>query len=131
LIRFTDRVSVFGLLLEQEDATLRHATLSFFETVSLIYLELDYPEIIIPSPAFVYRHFFSKDVSAISRVCGIVSNYKKAFEYNEEEGTEQQFKVPEQQIALFNGYMADICNSIWLDKAFAKGDNNLRFQLSE
>ncbi|KAI8888946.1 hypothetical protein K501DRAFT_329558 [Backusella circina FSU 941] len=132
MIRYLDKVCVMGLLFEQDDPTIQHASLSFFETVTTILNRLDFPEIVIPSPAFVHRHFFSKSVSSISRICGIINEYKKAFESNEKEDTDWRFETTAEQMTTFNGYMTDICNALWMNKAFVKGDSSkTRFELSD
>ncbi|RUS18846.1 hypothetical protein BC937DRAFT_88271 [Endogone sp. FLAS-F59071] len=85
-----DRICVMGLELEKDDVSIQHATLSFFELVSVhtgvttmmmvisrvngvehvsaMSLEYNIPEIIIPSFPIVHRCFFSVSGMAMSRI---------------------------------------------------------------
>lgn len=75
----------------------------------------DIPEIIMPFAPLVYRCFLSTNAMAVSRICGIVYQYKRAFEENEKRDDDWKSHQSEEYLDLFNSFVMDICNSLWLN----------------
>ncbi|ORY92370.1 Mis6-domain-containing protein [Syncephalastrum racemosum] len=113
-IQHVDRVSILGMELEHDHCVFQHATLSFFELVSSMSIHHDIPEIIMPFAPLVYRCFLSTNAMAVSRICGIVYQYKRAFEENEKRDDDWKSHQSEEYLDLFNSFVMDICNSLWL-----------------
>jgi centromere protein I len=118
LVEHVDRISVMGFLAENDHPLLQHAALDFFELVALIPLQHDIPEIIIPAANFVHRSFFSSHAMAVSRICGIVCQYKMAFEENDKKSDDWMSRHSSEYLGHFNTYMKDICNSLWRNMGF-------------
>lgn len=113
LIQHVDRISALGLVMESDHPLLQHACLSFFELVSSMSLAHDIPEIIIPAAPVVYRSFFSNTGMALSRICGIISQYKMAFEENDKQTGDWVARHTAEYLDNFNSYVMDICSSLW------------------
>ncbi|KAG0165124.1 hypothetical protein DFQ30_008930 [Apophysomyces sp. BC1015] len=131
-IQHVDQVNVMGLILEEDHPLLQHATLSFFELVSSISIHHDIPEIIIPAAPFVYRTFFSVTPMAVSRVCGIIAQYKKAFEDNDRKTSDWVSRHTQSYLDHFNAYVMDICNALWRNLALSRtGQTAMAFSLTD
>ncbi|RUP50559.1 Mis6-domain-containing protein [Jimgerdemannia flammicorona] len=124
-IMHVDLTCVMGLELENDDVSVQHATLSFFELVSSMSLEYNIPEIIIPSFVVVHRCFFSISGMAMSRMCGIVAQYKVAFEENERrKDREWASAYSREYVNHFNSFVMDICNCLWRNRGLNRTDKN-------
>lgn len=102
-----------GLLAEDDDPLLQHAGLSFFELVSTISAQDDIPDIIIPAATFVHRNFYSSSAMAVSRICGILNQYKFAFEENDKKTEDWMSRHTPAYLNHFNTYLMDVCNTLW------------------
>lgn len=118
-----DRISVMGFLSERDHPLLQHASLSFFELVATIPTQHDIPEIIIPAANFVHRSFFSSHAMAVSRICGIVCQYKKAFLENEKKEDDWVSRHSTEYLGHFNTYMKDMCSSLWRNMGLKANEN--------
>ncbi|ORX55774.1 Mis6-domain-containing protein [Hesseltinella vesiculosa] len=119
-IYYVDRLSVQGLVLEEDNPVLFHASLSFFELVSNLTSVYDVPIIIVPSASFVYRCFFSDSAMAVSRLCGSLDLYKQAFENNDRSTDDWFDRSSELFLDLFNSYIMDTCTYLWRNEAFLR-----------
>ncbi|KAI8978903.1 Mis6-domain-containing protein [Pilobolus umbonatus] len=132
LIQHVDRICSLGLALEYDHPILQHAALAFFELVSSISLQHDIPEIIIPAATLVHRTFFSTNAMAVNRICGIVYQYKRAFEDNDRKTGDWISKHSMSYLDHFNTYVLDICNALWQNRAFTVSDKNkIPFAMAE
>ncbi|KAI9320722.1 Mis6-domain-containing protein [Dichotomocladium elegans] len=130
-IQHVDRISALGLVIEGDHPLLQHATLSFFEVVSSMSLDHNIPEIIIPAAPVVYRSFFSSSGMAVSRICGIISRYKMAFEENDNKTGDWFATHSSEYLDNFNTYMMDICSSLWSNVLYKRENPEyLPFSLS-
>lgn len=102
------------------------AVLTFYESVGTIMCHPSLQaavRIIIPPTKLVYNLHFTPSLSVLSRLCGILALYKRAFEvamgpYKPAEG------YPKDYVNHFNGFLMDICNCIWRGRAFNTTDMN-------
>ncbi|KAI8059756.1 Mis6-domain-containing protein [Thamnidium elegans] len=131
VIEHVDKISIVGLLAENDDPLLQHATLSFFELVANIPLQHDIPEIIVPSIDLVCRCFFSSNAMALSRICGIICQYVVAFSENDKKDDDWLSRHSPDYLTMFNTYVTDICNALWKNKSLTIGGNAMAFALSE
>ncbi|KAI9489715.1 Mis6-domain-containing protein [Zychaea mexicana] len=130
-IYHVDRLSVIGLGMEGDHPLLQHAALSFFEFVSSISINHDIPEIIIPAAPLIYRSFFSICGMSVSRICGIVHQYKKAFEDNDRKIGDWVTRHTSDYLDNFNTHVMDICSALWRNSALARStEDELPFSLS-
>ncbi|CAO3627460.1 unnamed protein product [Cunninghamella blakesleeana] len=130
-IYHADRLCVQGLVLEQDHPLIQHAALSFFEFTSSISMQHDIPAIVIPAACLVYRSFFSSNAMAVSRICGILTQYKSSFEDNERKAVDWMEQHDQDYLEHFNSYVLDICNCLWRNLAFSiEGGNGTAFSLS-
>lgn len=74
--------------------------------------------IIPPPPLLVYRLLFEPSVSVVSRLCGVLNNYKVAMEEHDSE----KAVVGEGVADILNSYLMDVCNCLWRNRAFSLGD---------
>ncbi|KAG0381202.1 hypothetical protein BGX24_006574 [Mortierella sp. AD032] len=157
-IRHVDSMSGVALEMEQDHVAVQHAVLSFFDFASNLTKKNSIPiAVIIPEAAIIYRCFLSDSAMAISRICGIVYQYKQAYEAFEEEQQLQYELLVQSQMASqsgdseamttlpaplevpgytreyvvqFNSFVMDICNFLWRNRAFNKTDKNAKgFQM--
>lgn len=81
-----DRLSVAALEVENDHVVVQHGVLSFYDLMSTLTATYHVPlAVVIPDSTIAYRMFLSDSGMAISRICGIVYQYKKAFEAFEQE----------------------------------------------
>ena len=130
-IYHVDRLSVIGLIMEDDHPLLQHASLSFFEFVSSISIHHDIPEIIIPAAPLIYRSFFSISGMAVSRLCGIIYQYKRAFEENDRKIDDWVTRHSTDYLNNFNTHVMDVCSALWRNSAFTRSnEEELPFSLS-
>ncbi|EPB88485.1 hypothetical protein HMPREF1544_04720 [Mucor circinelloides 1006PhL] len=120
LIEHIDRMCLMGLLAEDDHPLLQHAGLTFFELVSTISVQDDIPDIIIPAATFVHRNFYSSSAMPVSRVCGILNQYKLAFEENDNKTDDWMSHHTPAYLNHFNTYLKDVCNSLWRNVGLSK-----------
>ncbi|KAG0355950.1 hypothetical protein BGZ54_000905 [Gamsiella multidivaricata] len=156
-IGHVDSISSVGLEMERDHIAVQHAILSFFDLASTLTGTYKVPlAVVVPDSTIVYRCFLSDSGMSISRICGIVYQYKQAFEAFEQEqelqyellvqsqlsqqgatgdGPGKQAELPEpilvpgysrEYVILFNSFVMDICNFLWRNRAFNKTDKNSR-----
>ncbi|KAI8644470.1 Mis6-domain-containing protein [Parasitella parasitica] len=123
LVEHVDRMCVMGLLAEDDHPLLQHAGLTFFELVSKISVQDNIPDVIIPAATFVHRNFYSSSAMAVSRVCGILYQYKIAFEENDKKTEDWMSKHTPEYLNHFNTYLMDVCNSLWKNIGLSKVKN--------
>ncbi|KAI9891437.1 MAG: hypothetical protein M1814_002756 [Vezdaea aestivalis] len=82
--------------------------------------------ITIPSAPLVYALLFTPSLSTLSRLCSILVLYKQAFEAAMATSTPgaQRIDYPRPYVNQFNGYLMDICNCLWRNRAFNADDVN-------
>jgi centromere protein I len=83
----------------------------------------------LPPPLLIYTLFFSNSLSTLSRLCDILTSYKKGFEMamltRSRRGDSQGVDTPSYDrayVALYNGFLMDICNCFWRTRAFSDAD---------
>ncbi|KAI1853766.1 hypothetical protein JX266_001750 [Neoarthrinium moseri] len=77
--------------------------------------------IVIPPTALVYTLHFSSSPVTLSRLCGVLAQYKEGFQAAT--GSSRSSYPPE-YINVFNGFLMDICNCLWRSRAFNAKDSN-------
>lgn len=158
-IDHVDSLSSVALEMENDHIAVQHGVLSFFELVPSLTLTYKVPLlVVVPDSTVVYRCFLSDSGMSVSRICGIVYHYKRAFHIFELEQQLQYEQLLQSQISqqngtgdgpttdipvpqipgysrdyvgLFNSFVMDICNFLWRNKAFNKKDKNARGFLLE
>ncbi|KAF8975341.1 hypothetical protein BGZ46_009204 [Entomortierella lignicola] len=147
-IRHVDNISSVALEIENNHIAVQHGVLSFFDLTSSLTGTYKLPlAVVIPDSFIVYRLFLSDSGMSVSRICGIIYQYKKAFEEFEleqqlqydllvqsqmssQDGHEIPPAPPEtpgysrEYVILFNSFVMDICNFLWRYRAFNKVDKN-------
>ncbi|KAK4250639.1 Mis6-domain-containing protein [Corynascus novoguineensis] len=128
--RLIDYVNQLALTLTQTSPTVNTylAILDFYEAAANLYSSkklLQHIEITIPPPLLVYLVYFSPSLAAVSRLCGILASYKRAWETVMSSAVARQLTRRERdQINVFNGFLMDLCNCLWRGRAFSKTDLN-------
>ncbi|KAF9434135.1 hypothetical protein BGZ76_008508 [Entomortierella beljakovae] len=151
---YIDGISCFALEAENNHVAVQHGVLSFFDLASTLTGTYNLPlAVVIPEPAIVYHCFLSDSGMPISRICGIIYQYKQAFEAFEQEQQLQYDLLVQSQMSsqdasgnnhesipapapievpgysrdyviLFNSFVMDICNFLWRNRAYNKTDKN-------
>ncbi|KAF9357304.1 hypothetical protein BGX26_003954 [Mortierella sp. AD094] len=152
-IGHVDNISSVALEIERNHIAVQHGVLSFFDLASSLTGTYKLPlAVVIPDSFIVYRCFLSDSGMSISRLCGILYQYKQAFEAFEREQQLQYDLLVQSQMSsqemtsdgqilpvpapvdvpgysreyviLFNSFVMDVCNLLWRNRAFNKTDKN-------
>ncbi|KAF2182814.1 Mis6-domain-containing protein [Zopfia rhizophila CBS 207.26] len=111
------------LLSSSQDANsaLISSIVSFYEILSLSSRPTVIP-IILPPPHLIYLLVQSPSQTTLSRICGILANYKIAFDSHP---TPIGAYYPAPMTNRFNGYLMDVCNLLWRSRALTFDNNSL------
>ena len=125
-----NHVNKLALTLTQTSPTVSTylGILDFYEAAAALYSKpklLQHITITIPPPLLVYLLYFSPSLAVVSRLCGILATYKRAWEAVMSPAVARQLTRGErEQINLFNGFLMDLCNCLWRGRAFSTTDLN-------
>lgn len=97
------------------------AILSFYECASSVPWEKASFRIVLPPRPLVYHFIFVGDPMLISRICGILIEYKQPITLWEKHSS--QTEGDKNEILHFNGYCMDICSLLWQNRAFVRGEH--------
>ncbi|KAG0260978.1 hypothetical protein DFQ27_003256 [Actinomortierella ambigua] len=87
-IMHVDRMATVAFEEDENNVAVQHGVLSFLDLASSLPIKFRVPmAVIIPDSTIVYRCFLADSGMAMSRICGIILQFKNAFESFE---TEQQ-----------------------------------------
>ncbi|KAK3684824.1 Mis6-domain-containing protein [Podospora appendiculata] len=104
------------------------AILDFYECSAAIFSQqrlLQHISVAIPPGLVVYTLHFNHSLEVISRLCGILATYKRAWEAIMSPALSQQLtKSEREQVNTFNAFLMDLCNCLWRGRAFATSDLN-------
>ncbi len=102
--------------------------LSFYEQVAAMGSNpglLRHVAIAIPPAALVYVSHFSQSAAVASRLYAILAAYRKMLEIAlSHPPNKQQRDLQVDGVNLFNGFLKDICNCLWRERAFTTTDAN-------
>ncbi|KAH0543376.1 hypothetical protein FGG08_002332 [Glutinoglossum americanum] len=102
------------------------AVLAFYECVADAIMQVSNPKLLrisVPGDAIVYLLSFNGDAMSLSRLCAILAKYKRAFEASMATAAPGE-GYPRDYVNHFNGFLMDICNCLWRNRAFNKEDTN-------
>lgn len=115
----TDTLLLLTLPQDSSDpSTLGHALLGFYESVAALPWEDSNLQIILPPDSLVYYFLFVCDIVMFSRMCGIFFRYRNALMKSMDAGRIYTTEF----VGHFNGFVMDICNCIWRNRAFTPTD---------
>jgi centromere protein I len=100
------------------------AVLDFYETAARLASNpatLRSVSIVIPPTPLVYILHFSSSAVTLSRLCGVLAQYKEGFQIAT---TTYRTQYPARYINEFNSFLMDICNCLWRSRAFNAKDAN-------
>ncbi|KAK3327686.1 Mis6-domain-containing protein [Cercophora scortea] len=104
------------------------AILDFYECSAAIFSQpslLQHIGVTIPPGLVVYILHFSHSLEVISRLCGILATYKRAWEVVMSPSSSRKLtKFEREQVNIFNAFLMDLCNCLWRGRAFATSDLN-------
>ncbi|PKC08095.1 Mis6-domain-containing protein [Rhizophagus irregularis] len=128
-IHHVNQVSIISLESTNDDLEVQHAIFSAFEAIANLQMNYNWNRVVIPSSSIVYRAFFSSSGMSLSRICGIILQYKEAFDKNPQQNVSLHCRS---YINYFNSFVMDICNCLWRNRPFNKTDKNSKgFQLDD
>lgn len=78
---------------------------------------------IVSSASLIYNLFFTSSPLTVSRVCSVVAKYKEGFQIAM--GAAKIDYTP-RHIPEFNGFLMDICNCLWRQRALSDEDANAK-----
>lgn len=141
LIRHTNTLTLTLLQTSPFVAT-ESSILDFYEEAVRIVTDgklKRYIRIELPSSALVYTLLFSNSLATVSRLCYILACYKRGFETAmatraprddtiTDRGAERvnDHTYDRAYVNMYNGYLMDICNCFWRNRAFTDADKNAR-----
>lgn len=129
LINRADTLALSIVQSSQAVSTLS-TVLSFYESIASIISNSSLKEtvrIIIPPTELIYTLNFTPSLTIVSRLCGILALYKRAFEIAmapKKPGANAKEAYLTEYVNHFNGFLMDICNCIWRGRAFNTTDTN-------
>ncbi|KAL2257629.1 hypothetical protein VTK26DRAFT_9381 [Humicola hyalothermophila] len=130
--RLVEHVNKLALTLTQTSPTVGTCLdiLDFYEATAVIYSSpklLQRIDITIPPPLLVHLLYFSPSLAVVSRLCGALAAYKRAWETvmsSPSPVSRQLTRRERDQVNVFNGFLMDICNCLWRGRAFSTTDPN-------
>jgi centromere protein I len=123
LTAHVDLLSLTILVASSSSIPSTSAVLAFYESVADAITHIYNPKLLriyVPGDAVVYLLAFNHDAMSLSRLCAILAKYKRAFEASMTVGK----SYPRDYVNHFNGFLMDICNCVWRNRAFNKEDPN-------
>jgi len=117
-------------MIESSSSALDQEALSFFRRLAHLFSRASLNpsiRISLPPAHLVYLWVFKNDLCAVSQVCGFLTIYKQAFETSmtaSKEGSSEIIGYPLEEVNTFNGYVMDVCNMIWRNRALNRQDPN-------
>ncbi|CAO3570743.1 unnamed protein product [Mortierella alpina] len=108
LISHVDSISSVALEMEADHLAVQHGVLSFFDLISTLTGTYRLPlAVVIPDSTIVYRCFLSSSGMSVSRICGIVYQFKQAFEAFEQDQQLQYELLVQSQLSHREGVVGD------------------------
>ncbi|KAF9955287.1 hypothetical protein BGZ72_003846 [Mortierella alpina] len=108
-IGHVDNISSVALEMEGDHLAVQHGVLSFFDLTSTLTGTYRLPlAVVIPDSTIVYRCFLSSSGMSVSRICGIVYQFKQAFEAFEQDQQLQYELLVQSQLSHREGAAGDI-----------------------
>ncbi|TVY17018.1 Inner kinetochore subunit mis6 [Lachnellula arida] len=129
LIKHVD-ILALTIVQSSQSITTLSTVLTFYESIASIITHPSLKEtvrIIIPPTELIYALHFTSSLTILSRLCGILALYKRAFETAigpKSSSSENTHSYPKDYVNQFNGFLMDICNCIWRSRAFNTTDTN-------
>ncbi|KAJ8131929.1 hypothetical protein O1611_g1693 [Lasiodiplodia mahajangana] len=77
----------------------------------------------VPPATLIYNLFFSPSPLTASRVCSVVAKYKEGFQIAM---AVANINHTPRHIPEFNGFLMDICNCLWRQRALSDEDSNAK-----
>ncbi|KAF9282788.1 hypothetical protein BGZ68_005746 [Mortierella alpina] len=107
-ISHVDSISSVALEMEGDHLAVQHGVLSFFDLISTLTGTYRLPlAVVIPDSTIVYRCFLSSSGMSVSRICGIVYQFKQAFEAFEQDQQLQYELLVQSQLSHREGAVGD------------------------
>ncbi|RPB05832.1 Mis6-domain-containing protein [Choiromyces venosus 120613-1] len=122
------QICLAGLVNFPGSNLLADAILCFYECTCAPPWENGLFRIVLPPDQVVFYFVFSGDVMTLSRICGILSRYKRGFELSLRQAQSGDSngagEYPRDYVNHFNGFLMDICNLVWRNRAFKSGGSD-------
>ncbi|RYC64409.1 hypothetical protein CHU98_g1776 [Xylaria longipes] len=77
----------------------------------------------VPPATLIYNMFFTASPLTVSRVCAVVAKYKMGFQVAIDVA---DINYTPKHIPEFNGFLMDICNCLWRQRALSDEDSNAK-----
>ncbi|KAF9984961.1 hypothetical protein BGZ75_003502 [Mortierella antarctica] len=107
-ISHVDNISSVALEMEGDHLAVQHGVLSFFDLISSLTGTYRLPlAVVIPDSTIVYRCFLSGSGMSVSRICGIIYQFKQAFEAFEQDQQLQYELLVQSQLSNREGAVGD------------------------
>lgn len=121
VLSFYEETASLAVMANSQDQQQQESPNTFSPLLSL--------RIVIPPKPVVYLLAFYPCMSVLSRLCGILAQYKTAFSYAQQRKLAKGGGPNKQQylsayVDEFNGFLMDMCNLIWRSRAFGQSDPN-------
>ncbi|KAI1814776.1 Mis6-domain-containing protein [Poronia punctata] len=75
----------------------------------------------VPPATLIYNLFFAASPTTVSRACSVVAKYKEGFQVAMREA---HIGYTPKHIPAFNGFLMDMCNCLWRQRALSDQDAN-------
>jgi centromere protein I len=117
-------------LLEHSHSASEDAVLSFFERLAYLFSHASFTpsiRISLPSARLIYLLAFTSNLSTLSRLCNILALYKQGFEASMIASKDPNSGISPysvKDVNMFNGYVMDVCNMLWRNRALNHNDPN-------
>lgn len=129
---------IVTLEMEECNVVVQHAILSFLEEISRIHFHYKLPFLYLPSFPLVFKFLISSNPMAVSRISGVLLNYKKEFLElinSSKSASNVPLEIPNGTDFKdkFNSYIWLFISSLWMGKFLSSPPKSVQeaFQLSK
>eukprot|EP00898_Chlorokybus_atmophyticus_P001646 jgi/Chlat1/2482/Chrsp175S00137 len=136
VIHYVDSLGSHALGSTNAELVVLDSMLNFYEVVSVIASKHSVPFTRIPSETLVYRSLLYPLPLHVSRMAGILAQYKTEFAHLK--GTKDPvlenkygFSNGLEHIVGFNGFVLDFCNALWRQRILGAEESTVCFELPD
>lgn len=119
-LQYMQDFCLVGLEMEEDHVLVQQGVLNFLQEVSKLHSHYKLPFLFLPSSALIMKFLLASNAVSISRIAGILVNYKKEFTDLMKISTHLEFPNGLESKNRFNSYVWIFVSSLWMEKFLAQ-----------